>query len=110
MKNVGEESSTDSGALSSPLSFLRSGSFHWGGAGLNARNLWGSFWSLRSTSTLNSNDLGFYNTGLHPQNNSNRGFGFAVHHYKGGSHNLSLLWSSNTNPARILFFSTKKSA
>ena len=78
MKNSSEESSTDSGVLSSPLSFLRSGYLYWNDAGLNARGGSGRYWSLRSAGTTYSYSLGFGNTYLYPQSNDNRGYGFAV--------------------------------
>ena len=80
MKNNGDttEDNRDSGILSNPLSFLRSGYFYWNYAGLNNRGGHGYYWSLRSANTTNSNSLYFYGTNLSPQSNSNRGNGFAV--------------------------------
>ena len=80
MKNNSQtsEDNRDSGLLSSPLSFLRSGYFYWGNAGLNDRGGSGNYWSLRSNSTTNSYYLYFNNTGLNPQYSNNRGNGFAV--------------------------------
>ena len=72
------ESNTDSGLLSNPLSFLRSGSFAWYYAGQYGRGGNGYYWSLRSASTTGSNTLGFSSTYLYPQYSSNRGDGFAV--------------------------------
>ena len=76
MKNEGDE--RDSGVLSNPLSFLRSGSFGWSFAGLSNRGGGGDYWSLRSANTTNSNNLYFSNTYLTPQNYSSRGNGLAV--------------------------------
>ena len=76
MKNEGEE--RDSGLLSSPLSFLRSGLFYWGLAGLGNRGGVGYYWSLRSANTTVSNNLYFNSTDLFPQSNGHRGYGFAV--------------------------------
>ena len=79
MKNTDGETSRDSGVLSSPLSFLRSGHFYLVGTGLDARGGSGNYWSLRSGSTTGSNNLYFVSTALDPQGNDSRGFGFAVH-------------------------------
>ena len=80
MKNNTDWTGTnqDPGILSTPLSFLRSGYFGWYGAGLGDRGGNGYYWSLRSYSTTSSNDLGFNNTYLNPQNDYGRGYGFAV--------------------------------
>ena len=77
MKN-GESEHGDSGVLSNPLSFLRSGLFYWGLAGLNSRDGAGYYWSLRSNSSTYSYYLYFDNNYLNPQYYSNRGNGFAV--------------------------------
>ena len=76
MKNEGE--SRDSGILSSPLSFLRSGLFIWDNANPEGRSGAGLYWYLRSANTTSSNDLYFYDTYLNPQHNYSRGVGFAV--------------------------------
>ena len=72
------EDSRDSGLLSNPLSLLRSGYLIWSDANLVDHGGSGLYWSLRSYSTTYSNGLSFYNTALYPQNNVNRGYGFAV--------------------------------
>ena len=72
------ETSFDSGVLSNPISFLRSGYFSWHSVGLNSRGGSGHYWSLRSYSTTYSIYLYFYNTDLYPQVGNNRGDGFAV--------------------------------
>ena len=69
---------SDTGPLSNPLSFLRNGYFSWGDAGLYVRGSGGYYWSLRSADTARSNFLSFYSTYLYPQNNYDRGGGFAV--------------------------------
>ena len=73
-----EEDNRDSGVLSSPLSFLRSGVFGWRVADLSSRGGGGYYWSLRSANTTYSNYLYFSNTFLNPQDIGNRGYGFAV--------------------------------
>ena len=78
MNNTSGEDSRDSGVLSNPLSFLRSGHLYWYDAGLLNRGGGGGYWSLRSANTTYSNDLYFRNTGLNPQGSDNRGYGFAV--------------------------------
>ena len=78
MENAGEESSTDSGVLSNPLSFLRNGLVDWSYAGVWGRGLNGYYWSLRSANTTSSNYLYFYYAYLGPQHSSNRGQGLAV--------------------------------
>ena len=74
------EDNRDSGLLSSPLSFLRSGLFYWSVAGLNSRGGSGDgyYWFLRSYSTTFSSNLYFHNTNLNPQSSNYRGNGFAV--------------------------------
>ena len=76
MKN--EKDERDSGVMSSPLFFLRSGFFQWNGASPYDRGGHGYYWSLRSANTTISNSLYFYGTTLSPQSNSSRGNGFAV--------------------------------
>ena len=78
MKNTEGENSRDSGLLSNPLSFLRSGYFYWDRAELFDRGSGGNCWSSRSTSTTTSNFLHFSNTYLYPQLSNNDGYGFAV--------------------------------
>ena len=80
MKNTGQtaEDNMDSGVLSSPLSFLRSGDLVWNSAGSSNRNASGHFWLPRSDNTSGSNYLRFRNTDLGPQNSSYHGYGFAV--------------------------------
>ena len=76
MKNEGDE--RDSGVLSDPLSFLRSGVFYWSATSLYVRGDSGRYWSLRSANTTGSSGLHFSNTYLGPQDSSSRGYGFAV--------------------------------
>ena len=80
MKNSGQtqEDNRDSGVISSPLSFLRSGDFDYASAGQGNRSAAGLYWSLRSANTTYSNYLLFGDTGLVPQYNFYRGYGFAV--------------------------------
>ena len=72
------ENDIDAGALSNPLSLLRSGVFGWHVAGLYDRGGYGYYWSLRSDSTTHSSNLRFGNTDLNPQYSDARGGGFAV--------------------------------
>ena len=80
MKNNSQtsEDNRDSGVLSNPISFVRSGDFDWYRAALGGRNSFGSYWSLRSTNTTFSNGLDVGNTQMNPQYNNARGYGFAV--------------------------------
>ena len=80
MKNWNQtsERSQDSGALSNPLAFLRSGNFGWSNAGLNNRGSHGDYWSLRSSTDINSYNLFFDNTDMSPRDHAPRGQGFAV--------------------------------
>ena len=80
MKNYGQtsESSMDSGTLSKPLSFLRSGYYLWTNASLSYRGSNGDFWSLHSTDTVLSGYLDFYATYLNPRRGDSHGIGFAV--------------------------------
>ena len=72
------EDNRDSGVLSNPRSFLHSGGFYWNYAGLVNRSGDGNYLSLRSANTTSSNYLAFGSTGLSPQGNGSRGYGFAV--------------------------------
>ena len=80
MKTQGQttEDNRDAGLLSNPLSFLHNGLFDWSYAGIWGRGIVGNDWSLRSANTTNSNLLYFHSTYLPPQDNSTRGYGFAV--------------------------------
>ena len=80
MKNNGDttEDNRDSGILSNPLSFLRSGIFYWSSADPYDRGGSGYYWSLRSATTTHSCNLNFGSTGLNPQNLNDRGNGYAV--------------------------------
>ena len=70
--------SQDSGILSNPLSFVRSGYVYWSDACTYEHGSAGNYWSLRSYSTTASNYLYFSTTSLNPQSYNNRGLGFAV--------------------------------
>ena len=80
MKNSGQtsEDNMDSGALSSPLSFLHSGDYWYVSAYLDDRGRFGFYWIPRSDTTSSSNGLYFSNVYLNPQYFTNRGSGFAV--------------------------------
>ena len=80
MKNNSQtsEDNRDSGVLSSPLSFLRSGRLNWDSASLFNRGSYSGYWSLRSASTVASSYLSFYDTSLAPQGNYPHGGGFAM--------------------------------
>ena len=68
----------DSGVLSTPLSFLRSGYFAWDIASLYFRGGYGYYWSLRSGNTTSSNYLDLRNAYFNPQDNYPRSYGMAV--------------------------------
>ena len=74
----GQTNNKDSGILSNPLSFLRSGLFRWYSASLYNRGGSGNYWLLRSSNTTSSGILSFYGTGLLPQFGDLRGYGFAM--------------------------------
>ena len=79
MKNTDGESSRDSGVLSNPLTFLRSGYFYWDDASLGGRGGNGYYWMSRSANTTSSSSSVFGDTYLNPQVNYNdRGVGFPV--------------------------------
>ena len=80
MKNVDGETSRDSGLLSDPLSFVRSGEFTWSRGALSIRNANGIYWTLLSRNTVGSDGLDFFNTYLYlyPQFAYYHGNGFAV--------------------------------
>ena len=78
MKSGNEGSSTDSGVLSNPLSFLHGGSSNWSSADLGLRGHYGYYWSLGSGNTTGSYNLIFRGTALNPQYNTNHGSGFAM--------------------------------
>ena len=80
MKNNGQttENNRDSGALSDPLSFLRSGNFLWTDAALFNHGSEGLYWSVRSSSTQHSYSLRLSNSDLSFEYGASRGNGFAV--------------------------------
>ena len=71
-------SSRDFGLLSAPLSYVRSGDYAWASTGLNYKGSYGLYWSLRPHNTTYSYNLYFHSSGLHPQSNDIRGYGFAT--------------------------------
>ena len=76
MKNEGE--ARDSGLLSNPLSFLRSGTLIWNNADLSNRGGRGYCWLSRSASTFGSNYFSFAESSLITSNSYEHGWGFAV--------------------------------
>ena len=76
MKNEGE--ARDSGVLSNPLSFLRSGRFNWDSTHLDNRNDYGFYWTLRSSDTVTANDLDLRDDFLFAQFGIQLGNGLAV--------------------------------
>ena len=73
-----EADDIDSGVLSNPLSFPRSGFIYWVDNTSRDRNHGGYYWSLQSYSTINSNSLYFYINRLYPKTHNLHGNGFAV--------------------------------
>ena len=61
-----------------PLSFLRAGLLDYSNGNLNYRALGGFYWSSRHNSHINGHYLYFSSPDLHPQNSSDRGYGFSV--------------------------------
>ena len=78
MKNDNEPNPRDSGVLSNPLSFLRSGDFSWDGANPSYRSSDGNCWSLRSRDTAFTYYMDFFSARLIPQFSHYRGHGLAV--------------------------------
>ena len=81
MKNTAqalEVDSLDSGTLSAPLSFVRSGYFYGNNASPTNHGGYGFYWSLRSYGTNGSNDLYFSNAGLNAEYGDYRSYGLAV--------------------------------
>ena len=68
----------DSILLSQPLSFLRSGYYHWQTASRNYRGSDGRYWESRIASVTLANYLYFYSSSLNPQYGNFRGYGFSV--------------------------------
>ena len=68
----------DTPLLSFPLSFLRSGYYLYSNGGLGGRGSRGTFWSSFASSPAHSRSLYFGSTYLSPQNDYNKGNGFAV--------------------------------
>ena len=109
------ESYADSGVLSIPLSFLKSGRFHWNDAGLYLRGIDGYYWSLRSSSTAHSNGIGFGGMYLNPQNDYAHGIGLAVRCVASSIGNSSLtlgeiasrLRTYGSNPSSLALAETK---
>ena len=76
--NKSDASSRDSGVLSSPLSFLRSGNFRYQNASIGNRTSVGMYWIANSNDTQNSNSLYFYAEYVNTHDHDPRGMGFAV--------------------------------
>ena len=72
------EDNRDSGILSNPLSFIRSGYILWSNNVTYEREISGNYWVLRSNGVINSNTLIFGNINLYSDTNHARGYGFAV--------------------------------
>ena len=73
-----EASSTDSGVLSNPFSFLHSGDFGFGSGGPYGRNSDGYYWTMDSQSKRYSYSLRAVEAEVAPQYPIYRGYGFAV--------------------------------
>ena len=78
MKNTNGETSRDSGVLSSPLSFVRSGSFSLDTASIYGRSGNGHYWTLRSYDPRVSHNLLLANVYLSAQDGYMHGYGVAV--------------------------------
>ncbi|MBR3256854.1 hypothetical protein IKG02_01010 [Candidatus Saccharibacteria bacterium] len=68
----------DSGILSEPFAFPRSGYYNWNSTGLNSRSSSGYYWSSPTYSTARSRNQAFYSTVFNPQDGGHKGYGFAV--------------------------------
>ena len=80
MKNNSQtsEDNRDSGALSIPLSLLRSGYIERASGYPSARGGGGDYWTLRSVNTSNTNSLSLSPVDSGSSNRNNNGYGFAV--------------------------------
>ena len=68
----------DSGIISEPFAFLRSGYYYWRSTGLGNRSSHGYYWSSHTYSTAGSRYQSFYSTYFSPQVGGRNGSGFTV--------------------------------
>ena len=71
----------DSGILSEPFAFMRSGAYYWSSTGLYDRSSGGFYWSLHTfsaSSISGSHGQSFASTGFNPQYGGHKGYGFSV--------------------------------
>ena len=68
----------DSGIISEPFAFPRSGGYFWYSTGLNDRNSYGYYWSSYTHSTTYSRGQSFGSTFFLPHDGSYEGYGFMV--------------------------------
>ena len=76
--NMDGNQTNDTKIQAFPLSFLRSGYYSWGNAGLLDRGSSGYYWSSGSYSDGASRYLYFYASYLNPRYSNGKGYGFAV--------------------------------
>ena len=77
--NVGSNlARADSGIVSEPFAFPRSGYYSWGTAGFYYRSSYGFHWSSRTYHTADSRYHGFYSSYFGPQAGRSKGYGFTV--------------------------------
>ena len=68
----------DSGIISEPFAFIRSGNYSWSSTSLGNRNSVGYYWSLHTYSTMPSRYQYFYSTVFNSEGGGHKGYGFAV--------------------------------
>ena len=77
MKRV-ERARADSGILSEPFAFPRSGNYNWGSSGPNRRSSRAYYWSSHTYSAAYAHYQSFHSTYFGPQDGYLKGYGYAV--------------------------------
>ena len=62
----------------SPLDFVYTGNYNYNNGSLNNEGSNGNYWSRTANSGTNAYNLNFNSSNVNPQNNLNRGYGFAL--------------------------------
>lgn len=62
----------------SPLGFVYTGNYNYNNGSLNNEGSYGNYWSRTANSGTGAYSLYFLSSNVNPQNNLNRGYGFAL--------------------------------
>ena len=76
--NVGSKDNADSGLLSEPFGYLRTGDYTYYSGRMNSMGRQGNVWSLLSLNTENARYINFLETNFRVQSTRAKGLGFAI--------------------------------